>query len=144
MAVRLSYCQHLKKICSKKLYLQSGKILKVIDTNSNYVQYHKEYKRATPRIYSLYQTCVNYYNIMNVQGYLPEEKIKTMSNTMQSERCMNVIFIRQNMYRCGLNNVSNRLCSITNMVSKSCMSSDKKNFKTHCKINVIQHQLELL
>ena len=134
----------LKEELFKKLYSQSGKILKVIDTDLSYVQLHKKYKRATPRIYSLYQTCINYYNIMNINGYLLEERIKTMLNTMRSERCENVVFIRQNMYRWGLNNVSNRLRSITNMVSKSSLSLDKQNFKPHCKINIIQHQLESL
>ena len=89
----------LKEDLFKKLYSQSGKILKIIDTDLSYVQLHKKYKRATPRIYSLYQTCVNYYNVININGYLPEERVKTMLNTMRSERCEIVVFIRQNMYR---------------------------------------------
>ena len=54
----------LKEGLFKKLYSQSGKILKVVDKELSYTQLHKTLSRATPQIYSLYQTCVNYYNVM--------------------------------------------------------------------------------
>ena len=40
----------LKEDLFKRLYSQSGKILKAIDKDLGYVQLHKKYKSATPRI----------------------------------------------------------------------------------------------
>jgi hypothetical protein len=41
-----------------------------------------------------------------------------MMNTMQANRNEYFVFIRQNNYKCGLNNVSNWLRSVTNMIKK--------------------------
>jgi hypothetical protein len=73
-----------------------------------------------------------------------DEKTKVMMNTMQANRNEHFVFIRQNKYKCGLNNVSNRLRSVTNMIKKDWMLVEKSLFKTHCKKNVIQAQLLLL
>jgi hypothetical protein len=54
------------------------------------------------------------------------------------------VFIRQNVYKCGLNIVSHRLRSVTGLIKKTWMSVDKAVFKTYCKKYVIQQQLLLL
>jgi len=41
--------------------------------------------------------------------------------------------VRQNNYKCGLNNVSNRLRSVTNMIKKDWMVVEKSAFITLCK-----------
>jgi hypothetical protein len=134
----------LKEELFKKLYSQSGKILKVVDKELSYTQLHKTLSRATPRIYSLYQTCVNYYNVMCDQGLLPGVKESSILNTMQASRNDALVFIRQNVYKCGLNIVSHRLRSVTCMIKKEWMLMDKAVFKAHCKKYVIQQQLLLL
>ena len=134
----------LKEKLFSKLHSQSGKILKIVDRDLSYSQLHKKYNRATPRIFSLYQTCINYYNIVKVEGDIPDEKAKVLLNTMQSNRNDKLVFIRQNQYKCGLNNISNRLRSVTNVIRKSWMSVEKDVFKNLCKKHVIQHQLMLL
>jgi len=131
----------LKEELFRKLHSQSGKILKVVDKELSYTQLHKKYNRATPRIYSLYQTCVNYYNVMTVRGFLPNEQERVLLNTMQSNRIDSIVFIRQNNYKCGLNNVSNCLRSVTNMVKKAWMLLNKEAYKTNCKKSIIQQQL---
>ena len=70
-----------------------------------------------------------------------DEKTKVIMNTMQANRNQYFVFIRQNTFKCGLNNVSNRLRSVSNMIKKDWMLVDKKHFKTLCKKNVIQQQL---
>jgi len=134
----------LKEDLFKKLHSQSGKILKVVDKDLSYAQLHKTFHRATPHIYSLYQTCVNYYNVMCDQGFLPEIKENILLNTMQANRLDVFVFIRQNVYKCGLNIVSHRLRSVTGLIKKTWMSVDKAVFKTYCKKYVIQQQLLLL
>jgi len=75
---------------------------------------------------------------------LPAEKVKVSLNTMRSARNDFLVFIRQNNYKCGLNNVSNRLRSVTNVIKKDWMIVEKNAFKTLCKKHVIQDRLLLL
>jgi len=67
----------LKERLFKKLHSQSRKISKVLDKELS-SHLHKKYNHATTRIFSLYQTCINYYNIIKVQGYMPTEKAKIL------------------------------------------------------------------
>jgi hypothetical protein len=76
----------LKERQFKKLHSQFGQILKVVDKELSYSNLPKKFNRATPRIFSLFQTCINYYNIIKEQGYLPTEKVKVSLNTMQLAR----------------------------------------------------------
>jgi len=127
----------LKEELFRKLFSQLGKILKIVDKELNYTQLHIKYKRTTPRLFALYQRCINYYNVINDVSYLPDERGKVVMNTMQVRRNKKLIFIRQNAYRCGLNNVSNRLCSVTNMIKQEWMIEGKSAFKINCKKHVI-------
>ena len=106
----------LKEKLLNMLHSQSGKILKVVDKELSYRQLHKQYNRATPRIFSLYQTCINFYNVMKSVDSNSDEKTRTLLNIMQANRNEYFVFIRQNTYKCGLNNVSNRLRSVSNMI----------------------------
>ena len=72
-----------------------------------------------------------------------EEKAKAQLNTMQSTRSNFLIFIIENNYKCGLNNISNCMRSVTNVVKKDWMLVDKNAFKTLCKKHVIQEHLML-
>jgi hypothetical protein len=92
----------------------------------------------------MYQMCINFYNVMKSTDSVSDEKAKVIMNTMQANRNEYFVFIRQNKYKCGLNNMSNRLRSVTNMIKKDWMLAKKCLFKTHCKKNVIQAQLLLL
>ena len=53
-------------------------------------------------------------------------------------------FVRANYYKVGLNNISNRLRSVSNFIEKEWLKMSKESFKMKCKINVIQVQLSLL
>ncbi len=75
---------------------------------------------------------------------MPTEKVKVSLNTMRSARNEFLVFIRQNNYKCGLNNVSNRLRSVTNMIKKDWMVVEKSSFKTLCKKHVIQNPFKTL
>ena len=99
---------------------------------------------ATPCIFSLYQTCINFYNVMKSEDNVSEEKTRTLLNIMQANRNEYFVFIRQNTYKCGLNSVSNRLRSVSNIIKKDWLLVDRNLFKTLCKKNVIQAQLLLL
>ena len=81
---------------------------------------------------------------MTVQGFMADEKTRIILNTMQSNRNETLVFIRQNRYKCGLNNISNRLRSVTNIIKKVWLFVEKPTFKTLCKKNVIQYQLSQL
>jgi len=73
----------LKERQFNKLHSQSGQILKFVDKELCYSHLHRKYNCATPGIFSIYQTCINYYNIITVKGYLPTEKVKVSLTTMQ-------------------------------------------------------------
>ena len=134
----------LKEKLFNLLHLQSEKNLKVVDKVLSCRQLHKQYNCATPQIFAVYQTCINFFNVMKSEDSVSDEKAKVMLNIMQANRNEYFVFIRQNKYKCGLNNVSNRLRSVTNMIKKDWMLVERNLFKTHCKKNVIQVQLLLL
>jgi hypothetical protein len=134
----------LKEKLSNLLRSQSEKILKVLDKDMSYRQLHKQYNRATPQIFAMYQTCINFFNVMKSEDSFSDERARVMLNTMQANRNEYFVFIRQNKYKCGLNNVSNRLRSVTNMIKKDWLLVEKNLFKIHCKRSVIQVQLLLL
>ncbi len=52
---------------------------------------------------------------------------------MQEIRNEKLVFIRQNDYKCGLNNVANRLRSVTNMIKNELIIERKVAFKSNCK-----------
>jgi hypothetical protein len=54
------------------------------------------------------------------------------------------LYVRSNKYRQGLNSISNRLRSVSNMIEKSWLSLAHETFKMKCKINIIQAGLLLL
>lgn len=54
---------NLKETLFSKLYSHSGQILKLIDSELSFQELHKKLNRATPKIFSLYQTAINLYNL---------------------------------------------------------------------------------
>ena len=133
----------LKESLYKKLFSQSGQCLSVYNRDLSYINLHKKYVRATPKLFSLYQTSVSYYETMKEQVYTQE--IPEISNNILSDR-RNVMFtfVRNNNYKVGLNLLSNRLRAISNCIPKESMSYSKSQFKTLCKIIVIQNRLAVL
>ena len=79
-----------------------------------------------------------------MQGLVSSERERVLLNTMRAERSEYLVFIRQNVYKCGLNSVSNRLRSVTNMMKKDWMLVERLHFRTLCKKYVIQEQLRML
>jgi len=64
---------------------------------------------------------------------------------MTDRRNLRQTFVRNNRYRrVGLNIVKNRLRSITNIIDKTWMDKNVKNFKLCCKRRIIQDLLESL
>jgi len=63
---------------------------------------------------------------------------------MTDRRNLRQTFIRNNRYHIGLNIVKNRLRSITNVVDKTWMDKNVKDFKLCCKRRIIQDSLESL
>ena len=50
----------LKESLYRKLDSQSGQCLKVLKSDMSYVNLHKNFLRATPRLFALYQTAINF------------------------------------------------------------------------------------
>jgi hypothetical protein len=97
----------LKEKLFNLLHSQSQKILKVINKDLSYKQLHKQFDRATPQIFVMYHMCINFFNVMKFEGNISEERAKVIMNIMQANINDYSVFIRQNGYKCGLNNVSN-------------------------------------
>ena len=109
----------------------------------SYVNLHKKYLRATPKLFSLYQTAISYFEVMNERIYARE--VQEVNNNMQSDRRNALLtFTRTNNYKIGLNLLSNRLRAITGCIPKNIMTSTKNQFKTYCKINIIQAKLSIM
>ena len=127
----------------RKLDSQSGQCLKILKSDMSYVNLHKNFLRATPRLFALYQTAINYFEVMNAQVYI-HEKDDLFNNTTSDRRNVYFTFVKSNSYKVGLNLLSNRLRAITNTVLKCSMSYSKDAFKTFCKINIVQSGLLLI
>ena len=130
----------LKDSLFKRLFSQSGQCLKILNSNVSYANLHKDYLRATPKLFLHYQTAVSYYEIVNEQVYQHEKNI-VESNTLSDRRNAFLTFVRSNKYRVGLNLLSNRLRAISGLIPKNSISYSKNMFKTYCKINIIQRGL---
>ena len=86
-----------------------------------------------------------YYDVVNeMHNNDAEETIAVQSNTVNDRRNKYLTFVRSNKYRQGLNSISNRLRSISNMIEKSWPTLARETFKLKCKINIIQAGLLLL
>jgi len=125
------------------LFSQSGQCLSICNKELSYIKLHKKYLRATPRLFSLYQTAVNYYETMTEHVYITET-LEISTNTLSDRRNEMIIFIRTNKYKVDLNLLSNCLQAISKCIPKNCISQPKNQFKTFCKINLIQNRLLLL
>jgi hypothetical protein len=133
---------NLKENLFANLYSQSGRSLKIVDNNLSYRQLHKNFNRATPKIFSNYLTATNFYEVMN--GKYPEIREDTNQNILSDRRNMNFTFVRNNRFRVGLNKISNRLRTISNVIPKSNILSSNQVYKTDCKKEIIQKALAAL
>jgi hypothetical protein len=126
----------LKQNLQKRLFSQSGNSLKLIENEPTFTQLHKKYNRATPYIYSLYLSSLNLYDL-NYNRVPVQDYANLQTVTMNSRRNLKLVFIRNNKYKVGLNRISNRMRSITNVVNKSWMNLSRNSFKKLCKDNII-------
>jgi hypothetical protein len=133
----------LKESLYKKLFSQSGQCLSICNRELSHINLHKKYLRATPKLFSLYQTAVNYYETMTENDHALETPDIRL-NTLSDRRNIMLTFVRTNKYKVGLNLLSNRLRAISKCIPKNCISQTKNQFKTFCKINLIQKGLLLL
>ena len=135
---------NLKERHFNRLYSQSGRSLKLINKDFSYHGLHATFSRATPKIFSLYQMCINYYDLIHSQFQLVIEKDNLQSVTLNNRRNTKLTFVRINQSRAGLNNIVNRLRSVTNMMNKNWLHLSRDVFKSLCKQHIIQSQLLLL
>lgn len=130
----------LKQNLQKRLYSQSGNSLKLIERELTFIQLHKKYNRATPYIYSLYMSTLNLFDLNHRRQPLQEyDNLQLI--TMNDRRNVKLVFIRNNKYKIGLNRLSNRMRSVTNVVNKSWMNLSRERFKKLCKDNIIKQML---
>ena len=122
---------------------QSGQCLKLLNRDLSYVNLHKKYLRATPKLFSHYHTAVSYYEAINERIHI-QEAHDLINNVLSDRRNLMLTFVRRNNYKIGLNLLSNRLRSISNCIPKNSLSFSKMQFKTFCKVNIIQKGLTLL
>ena len=124
------------------MFSRSCKILKVIDNSLSFNELHKKFKRATPKLFALYQTSVNLFNCKNKS---PSPIVEHLNNiTLNNRRNLRLTFVRQTHNKVGLNSVENRMRSISNVIDKVWLGLLEENYKLQCKICVIQNLLELL
>ena len=135
---------NLKERHFTRLYSQSGRSLKLINKEMSYRALHATYSRATPKIFSLYQTCINYYDLVHSPLQLMIEQENLQHVTLNDRRNIKVTFVRTNQSRAGLNNITNRLRTISNMFNKDWLALSRETFKLECKKNIIQTRLQLL
>ncbi len=133
----------LKESLYRSLLSQSGQCLRIMSRDLSFVNLHKKYLRATPKLFSRYLTAVNYFETMN-EGIYSQEKPDMINNVLTNRRNPMLTFVRSNNYKVGLNLLSNRMRSISQCIPKCCLSLSKNRFKTYCKINIIQSGLSLL
>ena len=72
------------------------------------------------------------------------EQGNLQSVTLNNRRNTKLTFVRINQSRAGLNNIVNRLRSVTNMMNKNWLHLSRDVFKSLCKQHIIQSQLLLL
>ncbi len=77
---------NLKEKLFSKLFSHSGQILKIINNNLSYVELHKKFVRATPRIFSLYQTAINFYNTKNTTPCNHIAKINSVTLSVRQKK----------------------------------------------------------
>ena len=130
----------LKQSLQKRLFSQSGNSLKLLEKETSFTQLHKKFKRATPHIYSLYLTSINLYDLCSKETPL-QEYINMQSVTLNNRRNEMLTFVRNNNYKVGLNRISNRFRSVSNMVNKAWVNKSRDCFKKLCKDNVIGMKL---
>jgi len=105
----------------------------------SYIQLHKKFVRATPKIFSLFQTAINFFNTKN---NIPCDHIaKITSVTLSDRRNTRLSFVRNNRFKEGMNSIHNRLRSISNVLDKNWTDKSAADFKLNCKICIIQNSL---
>jgi len=83
-------------------------------------------------------------NVVNNLHNDTQEALAIQSNTVNDRRNKYLTFVHSNNYRQGLNSLSNRLRSVSNMIEKSWPSLAHETFKMKCKITIILAGLLLL
>lgn len=131
---------NLKEKLYQKLFSTSGQILKIVDKNESFLALHKKFCRSTPKIFALYQTAVNLYQMVNDENVEFTNSLQTVQLT--DRRNIRMSFVRNNKFKVGLNLLCNRLRSITNVIDKEWLNMNKKSFKLRCKMRIIQNSLE--
>ena len=134
---------NLKEKLFKRLGLHSGRILKVVDCNLSYNNLHKKFIRATPKIFSLYQTALNLYHVK--KSNVPSSHAEKVNRvTLSERRNVRLSYVRNNNFKVGLNLIGNRLRSITNVIDKAWLGVDVESYKLYCKKRIIQESLRSL
>jgi hypothetical protein len=67
----------------KKLFSHSGQVLKIVDKNLSYVNLHEKFNRSTPKIFSIYQTSLNFFHAVKTS---PEEVPSVTLNDRRNTR----------------------------------------------------------
>ena len=86
----------------KRLYSESGRALKLVDNSLSYRQLHKQFCRATPRIYSLYLTSTLLHRYLSDE-MCAEQKLDINMIVTNETRNRFLTFVRNNNFKCGLN-----------------------------------------
>jgi len=103
----------IKESIYSQLFSQSGQCLSICNRDLSYLNLHKKYHKVTLRLFSLYQTAVNYYDTMIEQVYTQEPPKITVINTLSDCRKKILTFIRNKKCKAGLNLLLNRLHAIS-------------------------------
>ena len=128
----------------KKLWQASSRMLQVVNKDfsrqKSFIELHRQYKRATPMMWSNYMTAVSMYDMLCDQLFDFLNPSFTL-NVLHSERRRAPLFTRSNMTKIGFNCISNRLQVVSSRMTDDWTLLNMNSFKVLCKKLFIENEL---
>ena len=136
------------KACLKKhIWQSSSRMLQIVDKDrerlKSFVNLHKQYKRATPVMWSNYVTAVCMFNVMKQIG---SDQLLPMAslNVLHNARRAGPLFTRSNNLKIGFNCMTNRLQVVSSRLSIDWTAYTKEHYKIMCKrVFILEELLKL-
>ena len=128
----------------KKLWKASSHMLQVVNKDfsrqNSFMELHRQYKRATPMMWSNYMTAMSMHDMLCDQLFDYLNPSFTL-NVLHSERRRAPLFTRSNKTKIGFNCVSNRLQVVSTTLTDDWTLLNRNSFKVLCKKLFIDNEL---
>ena len=123
-------------ILKKKLWQSSSYMLQTVNKintlGMSYMDLHKKYNRATPRMWNDYVTALAMYDLICGKSTTTNQ-VNVSLNVLHSDRRPGPLFTRSNQRKIGFNCISNRLQIVSNKLNFDWTVLSKSCFKKYCK-----------